>query len=228
MNFKYTNKDLEVLESRYKLMHDLHSRVHENLIEEINVPKEWSVLEVACGIALNHDYFISGGAKYYGLDISETAIAVALLTYPESCFFNIGVDELSRLGEKSFDIIYSSSMLEHIGFYEEAIRLMCRAAARKVYIVFFEGLKSDGESDIKFNSWEESYISKEEYVQSFGVKNADQDHRKTSEKGWYWNRYSISDMEKILKKIGIERWDYINRSNREWCKEETILVIDLD
>lgn len=227
MNLKYTQENLQTLVERYETMYNLHKGLHEHIIAEMPISAGASVLEVACGIALNHGEFKKFECRYHGLDISETAIAVALLTYPESFFFNIGVDGLDFFEKDSFDIVYSSSMLEHIGFYEKAIELMCKVAKERVYITFFEGLKSEGESDIKFHRWDESYISKEEYVESFGVKNADQDHLMTSEAGWYWNRYSITDVERVLSRLNLKGWEFLSSKNRGWCDKETVLVIDL-
>lgn len=146
---RYSPHDLEGLDSRYRVMHEMHVKAHTGLIQEMRERQFTTVLEVACGTGWNIPHFQNNGFEYYGLDISETAIAFAMMKYPEHRYFNLGICDSSMIGGDSFDIVYSSSMLEHIGYYEEAMREMIRLSKREVWILFFEGLSDDegGEQD---------------------------------------------------------------------------------
>ena len=126
----------------------MHVKAHTGLIQEMRERQFTTVLEVACGTGWNILTF-KITVWYYGLDISETAIAFAMMKYPEHRYFNLGICDSSMIGGDSFDIVYSSSMLEHIGYYEEAMREMIRLSKREVWILFFEGLSDDegGEQD---------------------------------------------------------------------------------
>jgi ubiquinone/menaquinone biosynthesis C-methylase UbiE len=73
-------------------MNKMHMNAHKGLIHEISNKKIKNVLEVACGTGWNIPYFRETGLTYYGLDISDTAIAVAALKYPEELFLNIGIN----------------------------------------------------------------------------------------------------------------------------------------
>jgi ubiquinone/menaquinone biosynthesis C-methylase UbiE len=133
---RYSPHDLEDLDSRYRVMNEMHNKAHTGLIQEMRERQFSTVMEVACETGWNIPHFQKSGLKYYGLDISETAIAIAMMKYPEHQYFNLGVCDSTILSAESFDVVYSSSMLEHIGYYEEAMREMIRLAKKEVWILF--------------------------------------------------------------------------------------------
>jgi ubiquinone/menaquinone biosynthesis C-methylase UbiE len=132
-NSKYSFFDLLDLDKRYKRMHEAHYDVHNGIIKHLGKRGYRDVLEVGCGTGWNIPLFRDVGLDYYGLDISETAIAVAMLKYPEYRYFNLSIADGFMLKNNVVDVVYSSSMLEHIGFHEEAIDEMVRMARNEVY-----------------------------------------------------------------------------------------------
>ncbi len=184
---------------------------------------EPTVLEVACGTAWNAPLFIGEGFKYCGCDISETAVSLALRKFPDCAFLNLGVRDLGIVRDASFDVVYSSSMLEHIGFCELAISEMARIARRSVYIVFFEGLSDDDDDSLKFFPYSADHINGKE-KDLFGRKIVLQEHLRTNEKGYYWNRYSRRKMFALLND---HQYDYevLDGAARKYMKCEHVLHI---
>jgi ubiquinone/menaquinone biosynthesis C-methylase UbiE len=220
---RYTLYDLNVLDSLYRKMYRTHFKVHTGLIQEMQKHNFANVLEIACGTGWNILNFKEIGLEYYGLDISETALAVAMTKYPENRFFNLGICDGKMIRDNSFDVVYSSSMLEHIGYHKEAIMEMIRIAKKEVWILFFEGLSNDLQSKINFTSFKESEIKglKKDLL---GRKIVLQDHIHEKRKGWYWNHYSRKEILELLegRDLNVE---ILDNSNRKFIEKETILII---
>ncbi len=221
---RYNVFDLQNLDKKYKKMHDLHRKVHRNVIEGIKHEPGCDLLEIACGTGWNVPFFEKAGFGYSGLDISETAVAVSLLKYPKLNFANMSVMEMSRFRDSAFKIVYNSAMLEHIGFYKEALLEMIRVAADRLYVVFFEGLSDEDKSDIKFTPWEESSIPKDDFVATFGEKNTEQDHIYEEQKGWYWNRYCKKEILTIVAESG-HKAEIMGKSTHSFFTGESVLVV---
>jgi ubiquinone/menaquinone biosynthesis C-methylase UbiE len=221
---RFTPWHLRSLDESYRTMNEYHRRVHEHFISNLKGPGIETVLEVACGTGLNVPRFRNAGLKYFGLDISETAVALAAMKYPENQYFNIAVGDCSVYRDGAFDAVYNSAMLEHIGYFEDAIKEMVRLAKYQTVILFFEGLSDEPEHKIDFKRWDERELSGQK-TNIFGRKLLLQNHRVHSEQGWYWNRYSKSKMEHFLKQSG---WSYKfwTNENCSVINEQTVLVID--
>jgi ubiquinone/menaquinone biosynthesis C-methylase UbiE len=227
---KYHAYDLRRLDWSYWLMYENHRTLHRGLIQEIatitNVRHEpTTLLEIACGTGWNIDSFVQAGFDYYGWDISETALSVAMRKHPECRFWNMGVLDGKFIQDNSFDVLYNSSMLEHIGYHEEAILEMIRIAGRHLFIVFFEGLSDDSCHAVKFHPYSEQQVNGQE-KDLYGRKIVLQDHRHTSEKGWYWNRYCKQEIERLVASTGCQ-FELLDAGNRDYIDRETILHVIL-
>lgn len=217
----YSDYDLRRLDFQYCRMYRQHELLHRSLTEEIaKLYGGGRALEVACGTGWNTGNFT--GFDYYGLDISEPAVSLALRKHPERRFLNLGIRDMHLLQSGSFDIVYNSSMLEHIGYAEFAIEEMVRLAKRHLFIMFFEGLAET--ASIDFHPYEANQING--YVKDiYGRKVVLQDHGQPK-KGWYWNRYARSDIESLMTKHGL-RYEILDRTNRPYIQAQNVLHVML-
>lgn len=89
------------------------------------------VLDVGCGNGFTAGEFLSRGCQVVGLDLSESGIQLARKTYPTARFEVLAADEqvLAQLGEKPFDIVVSTEVVEHLYSPREYAR-GCFAALR--------------------------------------------------------------------------------------------------
>ncbi len=220
---RFTPWQLRTLDESYRKMNEHHRRVHDYMIRRIAGGGARSVLEVACGTGWNVSRFRDAGLSYFGLDISETAIALASLKYPENQYVNTSIADCSMFRDGAFDVVYNSAMLEHIGYFEEAIQEMVRLARRQTIILFFEGLSENEEHQTQFHRWDERELSGQK-TNIFGCKLLFQNHRLHEEKGWYWNRYSRAKIEEFLHENGYH-FEFLTRSNCSVIEEQTVLII---
>lgn len=230
----FTLHDLEDVDSRYLQMHRLHAEAHRGLVAELGGRGFRTALEVACGSGWNQPFFVQAGLLYHGLDVSETAVAVAALRHPESLYLNLGIRDCALFRDGCFDVVYSSSMLEHIGYAEEALREMLRLARREVVVLFFEGLSEGGEHQVEFHPqepgdghllWRPSRTDPSRVERNpYGFKMVLQDQGPGNPPGWYFNRYS---RQKLLASLA--GWPcqakVLGRGDRPYLREESVLVL---
>ena len=222
----YSHFDLLEVDHKYGKMHRLHAAAHSGLINEIAGEHFGSVLEVACGAGWNVPAFRTAGLAYTGMDISETAIAAAALKYPENRYLNIGLSDCAMIKSGSFDVVYNSSMLEHIGYFQEAVAEMLRLARRELWILFFEGLSDEPRNRIAFHPYSEEQIEGRE-KDIYGRKVILQDHIHEKRKGWYWNRYARAEMLDIFRGSR-DKIEILDRTNRPFLNDESVLVVRKD
>jgi 2-polyprenyl-6-hydroxyphenyl methylase/3-demethylubiquinone-9 3-methyltransferase len=74
------------------------------------------VLDVGCGNGYTCGKFLELGARVVGIDLSKVGIELARHTYPEARFELLGADEdvLEELGERPFDLVVSTEVVEHL------------------------------------------------------------------------------------------------------------------
>ncbi len=222
-NSSYSLLDLLNLDKSYKKMQKNHYSVHKRMIEQINNKKNKKILEVACGTGWNVKLFQDRGFDYYGLDISDTALAVAILKHPEYRYFNLDITDTFIFKDDTFDVVYNSAMLEHIGFYKEAINEMVRIAKNEVYIIFFEGLSFEKQNSIKFIPYTKKDITgKKKNI--FGRKVILQNHIHNEKKGWYWNHYSRKQIVDLMNKMGYQ-YKILDNTNTDFINKESVLII---
>jgi SAM-dependent methyltransferase len=229
----YTLHDLEDVDGRYARMYRDHEAVHRGAIQELAGRGYRSVLEVACGTGWNVPNFRAAGLAYTGLDISETAVALAAMKHPEGHYLNLGIRDARVLRGDSFDAVYSSSMLEHIGYPEEALAEMVRLARHEVRVLFFEGLSDLPDHQVEFHphdenetgTWRPSRTDRARVEKSvFGVKLLLQDHGPERRRGWYWNRYSRSRLLASIAGLPV-RPTVLGSTDRPWIRSESVLVL---
>ncbi len=160
---------------------------------------------MACGPGLCIPLFLAHGIDYTGMDISETAVAATAMKFSDVQLINMSIERSGVLMPQSFDAVYSSSMLEHIGKFEDAIEAMWRLARHRLDLMFFEGLSDAEEHAIKFFPYDLSEDPKN-WGGEFGLKVALQDHGPRDGRtgsapvhGYFYNRYARKRMLELLR-----------------------------
>jgi ubiquinone/menaquinone biosynthesis C-methylase UbiE len=206
-SFRYSIADLSVVESNYEKMFSMHRDIHEKIINDICKDSNSSVLEVACGPGHCIPLFRAQHINYTGMDISETAIAASAMKFCDIQLLNLSIEQSTILSPQSFDAVYNSSMLEHIGKFEEAIFAMWRLARRRMDLMFFEGLSDAAENAIRFFPYDRSETP-ESWGGEYGMKVALQDHgprdgRTGSDPvpGYFYSRYAQRPMIELLRTL---------------------------
>jgi ubiquinone/menaquinone biosynthesis C-methylase UbiE len=214
--------DLISLDRFYKSMYELHQECHKGLIHEMgNIRATTSLspqlLEVASGTGWNISNLLQAGFDYYAIDISEPAIAVAIMRYPAGRFLTASIDDASIIASDSFDTVFCASMLEHLPDYRPALRQMIRIARRHLFVTFFEGLAEEGSDHIAQYPFENP-----DYV-VFGKKFA------MLQRGfgnrYFWNRYTRQSVQKFMRNIGNVSFQFLDSSNRSYLSKETVLHV---
>ncbi len=85
------------------------------------------ILDLGCGEGTRLNWISEGRGKGVGVDISDTAIKLAKKTYPKVAFIKADLEKVP-LKDKSFNLVYSAYVLEHLSKPEkvlsEAMRLL--------------------------------------------------------------------------------------------------------
>jgi hypothetical protein len=114
-------------------------------------------------------------------------------------------------------------MLEHIGFWEQAIREMVRVARNELYIMFFQGLfAGDDESSEFLRYEEEEVLGSRRHV--YGRKLILQDHVVHNEKGWFVHKFSRNVIASFVQELGYE-FRILDGSNTDYIGDEAVLVV---
>lgn len=205
--FRYSTDDLKVVEANYTKMFSMHSDIHQTIIDNICTDQNNSVLEIACGPGCCVPLFRAHGIDYTGMDISETAIAACAMKFSDIKLFNASIEQSALLMPQSFDAVYNSSMLEHIGKFEDAISAMWRLSRRRMDLMFFEGLSDATSHTIRFFPYDQTEDAKT-WGGAYGMKVALQDHgprdgRTGSQPvpGYFYSRYAQEPMLELLRAL---------------------------
>ena len=85
------------------------------------------VLDAGCGAGYGTHYLATHGAKNVcGIDIGKDAIRFAGENYRASNLNYLHLDcEKMNLGKKSFDVVFSSNMIEHLDDYHSFLNSVC-------------------------------------------------------------------------------------------------------
>lgn len=86
------------------------------IIELLDKKKNKCILDLGCGNGLMTKAILEMGYDIYGIDASETGIAIASKNYPDRFFLqDISDDNLPvEIQDKKFDTIISTEVIEHI------------------------------------------------------------------------------------------------------------------
>jgi ubiquinone/menaquinone biosynthesis C-methylase UbiE len=75
-------------------------------------------------------------ATYTGVDIGETVLADCRARHPEASWLQMSATDL-EFGDASFDVVYVRHLVEHLPYYETALREAFRVARRHVLLCLF-------------------------------------------------------------------------------------------
>jgi 2-polyprenyl-3-methyl-5-hydroxy-6-metoxy-1,4-benzoquinol methylase len=80
------------------------------------IGRETRVLDVGCGNGYWAGLFLERGCTVVGIDLSASGIEIARRAHPRGRFELLPADDqlLERLGEKPFDLLLSTEVLEHL------------------------------------------------------------------------------------------------------------------
>ena len=122
----------------------MHDAAHVNHPARITYTKliadvSKTVLDVGCGISVDHPRFRDAGVEYFGLDVTPAYLKIGQLTgIPKDHLFLGNVLSLP-FPDSYFDSVYSNGMLEHLppDTWKQAIREMFRVCRKQALLIFF-------------------------------------------------------------------------------------------
>jgi ubiquinone/menaquinone biosynthesis C-methylase UbiE len=219
---EWVRRDLVTLDRSYQGMYEQHRRCHEGLAREMGLLRAAELLspdllEIAGGTGWNIKNLLEAGFEYWGMDISETALAIAMMRYPQGKFINASINDAAIIATDAFDIVLSASMLEHLADYRPALRQMIRIARQHLFVVFFEGLAENGDDHIAQYPFENP-----DYL-VFGKKfeALQQSYRRK----YFWNRYARNSISEVVRQCGRACFEFLDSSNRSYLANETVLHV---
>jgi ubiquinone/menaquinone biosynthesis C-methylase UbiE len=75
--------------------------------------------------------------NYVGIDLSDTVLADCRQRFPQARWEHGSVLDLAYTAE-AFDVVYARHLLDHLPYYETAVREMFRVARHAVMICLFQ------------------------------------------------------------------------------------------
>lgn len=102
----------------------------------------YSVLDFGCGFGELSDVFFQTGFEVIGMDSDSDRIKEAQTKYPGINFLNYSYTDSLPFDDDSFDVIFSSSVLQYIDhdtFFEECLRVLKKGGC----VIFLENLKNN-------------------------------------------------------------------------------------
>lgn len=158
------NRRVHALENRYYLSrHPEQTNFFQNAILKNTVDKVCAtlnpaskILDLGCGTGYLSLEFLSRGYSLTGLDLSQEMIQAFEETIPATlkpqAHLVVGdAEEFLSQNQDEYDVIVLSAILHHLFDYESVLRQICaRLSSGKKLLVFFEPLKQEVHSPIKF------------------------------------------------------------------------------
>ena len=217
---EYCEDDAIELDHSYAGMFRLHEKCHRGLIAEVGKlarqEKRRTLLEVASGTGWNTAALRGSGFDYWALDISETALAVLLRRFPNVRVINCEIGETGFIADGAFDVVFCSSMLEHLADHAAALRQLVRLAGSDLYVVFYEGLSMEGPDRFQHFPFDNP-----QWRRIFGRKFLEYQDR---HHGFFMKKFSQETVEQIVKSMDVE-YEFLNATNRSYLTSETVLHV---
>ena len=119
-------------------------------------PMKGDILELGCGTGYLYLEFLKRGYKITGVDLSAEMINVLGSRIPKNCkkrskLVVSDVESFAEIDDKKYSAIIVSALLHHLYDYESVIKKYCeRLIPGGVFLIFFEPLKQDINSSIRY------------------------------------------------------------------------------
>jgi ubiquinone/menaquinone biosynthesis C-methylase UbiE len=158
------NRRVHALENRlYLSRHPEQTNFFQNSILErtlnevcTNLKTDSEILDLGCGTGYLSLGFLSRGYRLTGLDLSREMIrafedSIPVTLKPQARLVVGDAEEFLKQNQDEFDVIVLSAILHHLFDYESVLRKICaRLSSGKRLLVFFEPLKQEVQSPIRF------------------------------------------------------------------------------
>lgn len=158
------NRRVHALENRlYLSRHPEQTNFFQSAILETTVDKvcvtlnsDAKILDLGCGTGYLSLRFLSKGYQVTGLDLSQEMIQAFEESIPETMKSKARLvvgdaEEFLLQNQDEYDVIVLSAILHHLFDYESVLRQICaRLSSGKILLVFFEPLKQEVHSPMKF------------------------------------------------------------------------------
>lgn len=163
-----------------------------------------SILDVGCGNATTAEAIRDAeiDVKYKGVDMIPKNIQWCKQTFPE---FEFEVQDAEALSEKdkSWDVVYSRHVVDHMPSFAKALNEHCRVAKRLVIIIL----------------WLE-FTDKDDRIQKIVE---DPQGKNIVYETEYYNQYG---REKVIKTLNKEGWKLVELTEHFKPKDDTIIVLE--
>jgi len=89
-------------------------------VVEPDLRPDWTILEIGCNVGRNLEFFREAGAQQLtGIEINGEALALLRESYPElgsmATLINAPIEDvIGSMAARSFDLVYTMAVLEHI------------------------------------------------------------------------------------------------------------------
>jgi SAM-dependent methyltransferase len=169
----------------YDQMHESHKIQHQDFIQYLKTRKNLeTVLEVGCGTGVYPIKLkeLFANIKYTGTDISETAIKQCK---KNSSFEFIAGDFIKLDISRKFDLVFSHAVVDHVYDMDEFVAKIVNLTKKYAYITAYRGFFPDLKKH-KMN-WH-------------------------NEDGSFYNDFSIIQINKKLKEMGLNENEFDIRS----------------
>ncbi len=135
-----------ILDKRLRSPYPIRRYAHESQYEAIlaHIDPGMSVLDAGCGEGSIGLLLAKKGISSTGIDMSvpniERATAeAASLGLKASCDFRVGDAEHLSVPDKSFDVVVSSHVLEHLPSFDAGWQELCRVARKRIIVALPTG-----------------------------------------------------------------------------------------
>ena len=179
----------------YNQMHESHKIQHQDFIQYLKTRKNLeTVLEVGCGTGVYPIKLkeLFANIKYTGIDISETAIKQCK---KNSSFEFIAGDFIKLDISRKFDLVFSHAVVDHVYDVDEFVAKIVNLTKKYAYITAYRGFLPDLKKH-KMN-WND-------------------------EDGSFYNDFSIIQINKKLKEMGLNESEFNIRSLKVDDKNDSL------